>query len=218
MTDERVGSRANRRTVLTGGLALTLSACSGNLIGPSSPAPDLYVLHPEFGSVSDAKPIRQQLVVAVPAASDALDTERIALEHAPNTMDYYAHSQWTDRLSLLVQSLLVEAFERSGRVAGVGREGAGIRPDVILESEIRHFEAFYASPDTPPEVRVTLVPKLVGAVHREVIAATEVTRSARPAANDMPQITAAFGTAANEVLRETVRWALSALAFVITSG
>jgi cholesterol transport system auxiliary component len=207
-----MGAAASRRAVLTGGLALTLSACGGNLIGPSSPAPDLYVLHPEFGALPDAPLVREQLVVAVPGASEALDTERIALEHAPNSLDYYAHSQWTDRLSLLVQSLLVQAFERSGRIAGVGREGAGIRPDVVLEAEIRHFEAYYAVADTPPEIRVSLVPKLVGAVHREIIATTEVTRSVRAAANDMTGITAAFGAAANDTVKEVVRWALLALA------
>jgi cholesterol transport system auxiliary component len=204
---------ASRRTVLIGGLALALSGCSASsLIGPSTPVPDLYVIHPEFGPIPDAPVIRQQVVVAVPTASETLDTERIALERAPNIMDYYAHAQWTDRLPLLIQSLLVEAFENSGRIAGVAREAAGIRADVVLEIELRHFEAYYAVQDTPPEIHVALVPKLVGALHREVIGATEITRSARATANDMARITAAFTVAGTDALKETVRWTLLALA------
>jgi cholesterol transport system auxiliary component len=202
---------ASRRAVLTGSFALTLSACAGNLIGPPSPPPELYVLHPAFGPLPDTPLIRQQLVVAIPVASEALDTARIALERAPNTMDYYAHAQWTDRLPLLVQALLVEAFEKSGGIAAVGRETEGIRADVVLETEIRHFEAYYAVPDTAPEIHVALMARLVGALHREVIGVSEVTRSARAAANDMPNITAAFAAAAGDALREIVRWALPTL-------
>jgi cholesterol transport system auxiliary component len=212
MTANRATSATSRRLVLTGGLALSLSACGGNLIGPSSPAPDLYVLHPDFGALPDTPSIRQQLVVAVPTASEVLDTERIALERAPNTMDYYAHSQWIDRLPLLLQSLLVEAFEKSGRIPGVGREAAGIHADVVLETEVRHFEAYYAVSDTPPEIRATLVAKLVSAVQREVMGSTEVTRSVRATGNDMPHITAAFAAAATDSLKEIVRTTLAALA------
>src|ERR1043166_7445800 len=71
-------------------------------------------------------------------------------------MDYYAHAQWTDRAPLLLQGLLVEAFEKSQRIAAVGRESAGIRSDYILQSELHDFEAYYAVPDTPPKIRVSL--------------------------------------------------------------
>jgi len=71
-------------------------------------------------------------------------------------MDYYANSQWTDRVPLLLQSLLVEAFEKSGRIAAVGRETAGIRADYVLETEIRDFEAYYAVPDAAPNVRANI--------------------------------------------------------------
>lgn len=208
----------DRRAVLTGGLALSLSACAGNLIGPPSPAPALYVLRPEFGPVSGASPVRQQLTVAVPAAPAALDTERIALERNANVMDYFAQSQWTDRLPLVVQSLLVEGFEKSGAVAAVGREGAGIRADVVLETELRQFEAFYAVADTAPEIRITMVAKLVNVTNRGVIDTTEVSRSARSAANDLRSITAAFTLASGEALKEVVRWTVADLSLRRAGG
>jgi len=198
----------HRRVVLTGGVALSLSACAGNLIGPPSPAAALYVLRPEFGPVSGGAPVRQQLVVAVPAAPAALDIERIALERGANVLDYYAQSQWTDRLPLVVQSLLVEGFEKSGQVAAVAREGTGIRADVVLETELRQFEAYYAVPDTPPEIRITMVAKLVGVTNRSVIDTTEVSRTARASANTLQSVIAAFTVAADEALKEIVRWTI----------
>jgi len=202
---------ADRRAVLTGAMALSLSACAGNLIGPPSPAAALYVLRPEFGPVSGGSPVRQQLVVAVPAAPAALDTERIALERGVDVMDYYAQSQWTDRLPLVVQSLLVEGFEKSGQVAAVAREGAGIRADVVLETELRQFEAYYAVPDTAPEIRITLVAKLVGVTNRNVIDTMEVSRTARASANNLQSVIAAFTLAGGEALKDTVRWAIADL-------
>src|SRR5436305_2765007 len=115
MTND-IWTARTRRGILLGGVALTLSGCGGNLIGPPSPAPQIYVLHPEFAGVTDAPSVGWQLVVAAPVAPASLDVERIALERAPNVMDYYANAQWADRLPLVIQTLLVEAFEKSGKI------------------------------------------------------------------------------------------------------
>lgn len=213
MRDGNAKVAASRRAVMTGGLAFSLAACSGNLIGPPSPAPELYLLNPQFGPVPDGPIIRQQLVVALPVAPAALDTDRIALERAPNTLDYFAHCQWADRLPLLLQLLLVEAFEKSGRVPAVGREGAGLRADVVLDTEIRDFEAYYAVPDAAPEIRAKFMVKLLGATRHDVLGTTEIARSVQSGANDLPRITAAFEAAAGGALSEIVRWNLAALSY-----
>ena len=61
-----------------------------------------------------------QLSIVLPDAPDSLDTTRIVLEHANHTMDYYADATWPDRLSLLVQSALLDAFQASNRISAVG--------------------------------------------------------------------------------------------------
>src|SRR5581483_9442566 len=182
----------------------------GGIIGPPSPAPQIYVLQPQFGAIADAPNVPWQLLVGVPNAPESLDTERIALERAPNTMDYYANAQWADRLPLLVQSLLVEGFEKSGRIAAVGRESSGIRADYILQTEIRDFEAYYAAIDTPPKIRVRLVAKLLALPSHEMAGGTEASHESPAAANDMTNITAAFGQAAGAAVEDVVGWALRA--------
>jgi cholesterol transport system auxiliary component len=199
----------SRRGLLAGVASLSLASCSGNLIGPPSPAPQIYVLNPRFGPVTGAPNVPWQLVVGVPNAPASLDTQRIALERAPNTMDYYANSEWTDRVPVLLQSLLVQAFESSGRIAAVGRETAGIRADYVLETEVRDFEAFYAVPDTPPAVRVAVMAKLLGAVSHDVAGAMEFRNESQASANNMTSITAAFNQATGATVQAVVAWALS---------
>ena len=198
----------SRRVLLQGAGAVTLAGCS-NLIGPP-PASQMYVLQPAFGPVASAPNVPWQLVVAVPTAPESLDTERIALERAPNTMDYYANSQWADRVPLLVQSLLVEAFEASGRIKAVGRESAGIHADYILQADIRDFSAHYAVIDTPPKIRISMGAKLVGALDRSVIGSAAFEDEAQAAANNLPNITAAFSQAAGATISRIVAWTLQA--------
>ena len=195
-----------RRGMLASGAALGVAGCSG-LIGPP-PAPQLYVLHPDFQPIADAPNVPWQLTVAVPVTPESLDTGRIALMRAPNVMDYYANSAWTDSVPQLVQSLLVEAFQKSGRIAAVGRDGQGIRADYILQTEIRDFEAYYAVADTPPKARVSFTVSLVGALQREVISTLQVQQEAQAGANNLPSITAAFTQAAGAAITEIVAWTL----------
>ena len=198
-----------RRLILLGSAALAVAGCS-NIIGPTSPAPQIYVLHPQFGAVADAPAVGWQLVVGTPVAADSLDRERIALERAPNVMDYYANAQWPDRLPLVVQSLLVEAFEKSGKMRAVGRETDGIRADYILATEIRDFEAFYTASDTAPNIRVNITAKLLAALSRDLVGTTQSAHEAQAAVNDMVNITAAFTQAAGAAIEEIVAWALRA--------
>ena len=206
MTPVLSSAAVSRRVLLQGAGAVALAGCS-NLIGPP-PAPQIYVLRPAFAPVTAGPNVSWQLVIAVPTAPESLDTERIALERAPDTMDYYANSQWTDRAPVLMQSLLVEAFEKSRRIDAVGRESAGIRPDYILEADIRDFSAHYVVLDTAPKVQVSMGVKLVGALRREVIGSGVFEDEAQAAANNMASITAAFAQATGTTLSRIVTWTL----------
>lgn len=202
-----LSAAVSRRVLLQSAGAVALTGCSTNLIGPP-PAPQIYVLRPDFPTVTNAPMVSWQLVVSVPTAPESLDTERIALERAPNTMDYYANSQWPDRVPLLVQSLLVEAFEKSGRINAVGRESAGIRADYVLECEIRDFSAHYAVVDNPPRIRFGITAKVIAAASREVAGTVQFETGAQAAANNMPSITAAFAQAAEAAVNQVISWTL----------
>src|SRR5579864_1735200 len=141
--------------------ALTCFAIAGcgSLIGPSNPPPQIYRLNPQMPSRAAGAAATWQLAVARPDASQSLDTDRIALLRG-SVMDYYADAQWSDSTPRLVQSLLVQAFDSSGRVQAGTRESS-LRADLTLTSEMHDFEAQYDSADAAPTVVVDIQAKLL---------------------------------------------------------
>lgn len=82
----------------------------------------------------------RQILVPEPTAVKMLDSEQVVVRVSPSEVQYLANSRWGDRLPRLVQSKLVEAFENSGRVGGVGKPGQGLAIDYQIVTDIRAFE------------------------------------------------------------------------------
>ena len=97
-----------------------LSGCAGGLV-PSTP-PDTYGLS-AAPVVAGGSARNRQILISVPTALKALDSEQIVIRTSPAAIEYLAKSQWSDRLPNIVQDKLVQAFENSGAVGGVGRAG-----------------------------------------------------------------------------------------------
>jgi cholesterol transport system auxiliary component len=82
----------------------------------------------------------RQILVPEPTAVKMLDSEQVVVRVSPSEVQYLANSRWGDRLPKLVQSKLVEAFENSGRLGGVGKPGQGLAIDYQIVTDIRSFE------------------------------------------------------------------------------
>lgn len=82
----------------------------------------------------------RQLLVPEPTALKALDSDSILVRVSGTEIQYLSKAQWSDRLPRMVQSKLVEAFENSGKLGGVGKPGQGLAIDYQLVSDIRAFE------------------------------------------------------------------------------
>ncbi len=153
--------------------------------------------------------VTAQLAIDLPQAPAGIDTSRIALSKSPLSLDYFANSEWTDRVPNLFQNLLVASFENSGAIIGVDRSSGGLRPDFILRTDIRHFEAVYQSAAGPPQVAVDIIARLAAVPGRTIVAETRFEQRVRAAATDIPSIVAAFDAATEAVLRDIVVWTLS---------
>lgn len=200
-----------RRSVLGAASCLMpLAGCS--LLFPE-PAPQLYRLTPRMNDARMASTVRKQLVIVVPVAPQSLDTDRIALTRNRTTLAYFADSTWTDRVPVLMQGLLVEAFENSGRIVAVGRNSSALTPDYLLETELREFQARYAEPnEQQPTVVVRMVVKLVKMPDRQIIDSTLAAEQASAARNNVDSIVDAFDTAVGRVLNQIVEWTLRVMA------
>jgi cholesterol transport system auxiliary component len=203
-------SAPTRRTLLLSAAALgalVLSGC-GSLLSPSNPPAQIYMLAPSF-SASAGGQADWALAVAQTDVPNVYDTERVAIVRN-QTMDYFANTQWPDSTPRLLQSLMVEAFEKSGRIASVARDGGGVHADYILTTEIRHFEAVYDNGDGAPEIQVDIVAKLLSMPRHEVVATHDVPQKLRAAANSIPAVVQAFNQATGASISDIVNWALGA--------
>lgn len=197
----------SRRLVIAA-LALVPAGCTSLLPAAGAP-PKLYTLTPAADFPPEGRRVTWQLLVDVPASAVALDTERIALSRSATTIDYFAEAAWTDRAPLLVQSLLVQSFENSGRITAIARESLALRADYILRPELRHFEAEYGGGGAP-SAHVQIGAKLVKMPERNIVAQQRVDTRALARENQVPAIVEAFDTALHESMRKLVDWTLDA--------
>lgn len=196
--------RCFRAACTVAALAL-LPACAGVL--PGGPPSDLYTLTPKSTFAEDLPRADWQLVVEEPLAAGGLDLDRIALRESPTELDYYAQARWTERAPRMVQTLLVESFENSGRIVAVGRQAIGLRSDFSLRSELREFQAEYMN-GSPPQVRVRLNAKLIQQPQRAIIANENFEAVTQAEGATMAAIVWAFDRSLGKVLRDTVEWTL----------
>jgi cholesterol transport system auxiliary component len=198
------------RRLVVAALALLPAGC-GSVLGGGA-APNLYALTAldQFPATWPMVPL--QFLIDRPNGTAALDTVRIALRRNGLSFDYFADANWADSAPSMVQSLLVESLQRSGRVAAASRETMAIRGDVELRIDLRHFEADYADGRTPPTVRVELGLILIRIDDRSIIGTRTAMATRRPGGNDVPAIVAAFDAALHDAMRETIGWMLTSAA------
>ncbi|MDQ0456002.1 cholesterol transport system auxiliary component [Rhizobium paknamense] len=127
--------RASLRVLAASAMVLALSACG------STPN-DTYDLATRdlMASPVKAQAQKRQILVQDPTALKVLDSEMIVVRVSGTEMQYLAKSQWSDKLPRMVQAKLVEAFENTGKLGGVGKPGQGLAIDYQLISDIRSFE------------------------------------------------------------------------------
>lgn len=202
-----MSSNHNRRAFLAlSASALGLGGCGGLLEAPE-PRP-IYVMRPEFPALAAPK-VTWSLALVRPNAPGALDTDRIAILQPGGVMDYYAKAQYADALPSLVETALLEAFERSAALPGVGRTAEGIHSDYHLYTDIKNFEARYNVADGVPDAMVTLSVRLVTSRGRISVGTTSITKTVAASANSIPAATAALATALAGVAGEIVNWTLA---------
>lgn len=200
------GGSSPRRGLAWLVLALALGAC--DVLPQVSEPVQLYTLTPKTTFDVALPKVDWQLVVETPTASAGLNTTRIVLSRSAFAVDYYADAAWTENAPLMVQNLLVESFESTRSIVGVGREAIGLRPDFYLRTDLREFGATYDNGEEAPLVVVRINAKLVEMPERRIVAATTVERRERAPGRSVDEVLMAFDEALGSALKEIVTFTL----------
>ncbi len=187
-------------------LAMALAACE--IIPGAGPAPSLFNLTPKSTFSEGIELVDWQLVIEEPLAAGGLDSNRIALRPKPTELKYFAEARWTERAPRMVQTLLIESFENTGKIVAVGRQVIGLRADYSLKTELREFQAEYFDNEKVPFVRVRINAKIIRQPRQEIIASLNFEERLEAGGSTMRAIVQSFDQALGKVIKRLVTWTL----------
>jgi len=150
-----------------------------------------------------------QILVPTPAALKALDSENIVIHDAPGSITYLKGAQWGDRLTNLVQARLVQAFENSNAVGGVGRPGDGLAINYQVQAELRDFGINASS--SPQTAKIELAVRVLNDKTGEVRATRVFTSSAPVSGAGNKAYIRALDVGFSDVTRQIVAWVVSVI-------
>ena len=194
------GTMAMKAAVLLPLLALGLSACG------SKATNDTFDIT-AAAEVKSSIPARsRQLLIADPSALKALDSEQVLVRVSPSEIRYLSKSQWSDKLTRMVQAKLVETFENTGKLDGVGKPGQGLAIDYQLITDVRAFEIDTVGADRGVvEISVKLLDDRNGSVKAQQVFRASETATGTSNEAYIRAMDSAFG----RVSAEIVAWTLS---------
>ncbi|MFK7869241.1 MAG: ABC-type transport auxiliary lipoprotein family protein [Roseobacter sp.] len=191
---------------------LSLMGCTGLSTLTSAAEPtDLYLLTPKSTFDPNLPRLQQQIVVAEPTATAAVSNDRIAVQPTPLEVSFLPGARWVDRAPLIVQALLIESYENTGKVDAVGRTAIGLQADYIIVTDVREFQAELPDnglPDALLEAHVRLNIKVVNADTDRIIASRSIEKFETATSDDPEDIVFAFDVALGRVLKEAVEWSV----------
>ncbi len=182
-------------------MAASLSACA------SKANNDTYGLSASpvvEGPASTSK----QILVPEPTALKALDSDQVVIRLSGSEIQYLADSQWSDRLPKMVQSKLVQAFENTGKIGGVGKPGEGLAIDFQVITDIRSFEISTEGADA---AIVEIFAKIVNDRNGTVRAQKAFRATVPVSGSGNPAFVKALDAAFADVSADIVRWTLKAI-------
>lgn len=206
-----------RAAVLAVSLALLLTACIG--LHSSQPVQQQYLLSlppatAPAGAAGAQTATGDTLEVLAPVAAAGLGGEGIAVVRPGQRLDEYNGARWAAAAPAMLQTLAIEALRRQGHFSLVESEAGPFAASYVLNLELTHFEADYASPGTrsdsggdsgagttTPTVRLTLVCTLGRRADRSVVTTLTVDSSVQAEADRMQAVIAAFQRATDAALK-----------------
>ena len=193
------------RAVLALSLALACTGCAGSLLGPTGEAPEVYRLELADAAGGAAR-LPLALGVARPRAAISLDTERIAVVQPDSRFDYFTGVRWSEPAPQMLQALVVRALQSDGRYEVVVAAPSRVPADLLLDLELRRFEAVYAPGADAPSVRVEIQATLVDPRQVRRVSSFVASSELPAASNSRGAVLEAFERATGEAVHALAAW------------
>jgi ABC-type uncharacterized transport system auxiliary subunit len=197
-----------------------LSACGlhgcASILPKPTPQPVLYTLNAPIVPASLAEvaaPV--SLRILMPQIAPGLETEKIAVRKGGNLIDYYSGVRWAGNVPSLVQSLLVQGFDATGRVQSVSNDLVAVKQGYHVLIEIRDFQTEDNSGRT--QVHLSMAVKLIDANTNSIVLTRFYDEMENSESETMSLITAAFDRAWQRLATKLIADMLTALQPVPTS-
>ena len=199
--------RTSRRRILAGVTAtlLTPTITTCGLI--SGPPPHQFTLTPVTDFPRGLPRVNWSLVVDEPTAARQIDTSRIALMSGPFRVEYYADVEWTDSAPAMVQLLLIQSFQNTGRLPVVAPTRQTLATDFLLLSNLRKFQVENDA-SGEPQATVVLEATLLRMPRRTPVATARFEKATPVGSKSTETVTTAFDTSLDDVMRRVVDWTL----------
>ncbi len=189
-----------------------LSGCAGlGTLRQASKPNDLYLLTPKSTFSSSLPRVQKQIVVQEPSATAAVNTDQIAVQPTPLQVQYLPRARWADRAPIIVQSLLIESFENSNKVAAVGRSTAGLRADYVVSPDLREFQGHVISETAEGktvQIKVRINIKIIDEYDDKIIASSSFEENVVAKSDKTPDLVVAFDEALGDTMRDAVEWSI----------
>lgn len=206
-------SRLLRAAFLVSGLAAATGCASLTTLMKVTEPGDFYDLTPKSTYGPELPEIAAQLVIDEPTAASYVNTDRIAIKPNPLQVQYFPKARWIDRAPLMVQTMLVESFENTGKVAAVGRQAIGLSADFTLVTDLREFQATVGEGENAPIVVIVhLNMKIVQEPLGLIVASKSFLHREPAASSEMLSVVTAFDTALGKTMGRAVEWTVRRIA------
>ncbi|MDD7972537.1 ABC-type transport auxiliary lipoprotein family protein [Roseinatronobacter alkalisoli] len=209
-----------RRHLLTSSFALTaLTGCGAvSALNQATTALDAYELRAPRGLPQAPRMLARSLSIEPPTTSGALDTDRILIK--PNAVQslYLPRVRWSENAPLMVQTLLLRAFEDTGALSYVGRRPLGGSGDFALLCEITDFQAELGTDGNTVATRMRVTARMVRESDARILGRRSFVATAPAASTDTLDIVESFNVVSDELITDLVRWGLDTVGLRLPVG
>ncbi|MEM1430769.1 MAG: ABC-type transport auxiliary lipoprotein family protein [Pseudomonadota bacterium] len=190
---------------------LSLAGCSAiAALDRAAATLDVHEIRAPSGLPTAGSARGTELVVEIPTASGAIDTDRIVVRTGGTQVAYLPDARWSAAAPLMLQGAMVETFLRTDAFGFVGRRPLGASGDIALVSTLIDFGAVVEPAGDTAVVEVTLVARLVREADAAVLARRTFRQAATVPDTSSEAIIAGYATASAALLEELAPWVVGA--------